>query len=167
MPTKVRLVKAVVFLVVVCGCESWMLKKAEGQGIDAFELWCWRKLLRVPWTARKSNRSILKEINAVYALKGLMLKLQFFGYLMQTVDSLEKALMLERLRAGERGVTEDDMVGWHHRLDGHELEQTPRYKEHLGMLQSMGSQRVRHDLMTEKQQQQLFMHILGFLPGVH
>ena len=96
LPTKVRLVKAVVFLVVVCGCESWMLKKAEGQGIDAFELWCWRKLLRVPWTARKSNRSILKEINAVYALKGLMvkLKLQYFGHLMRRVDSLEKTLML-------------------------------------------------------------------------
>ena len=103
LPTKVRLVKAMVFLVVMCACESWMLKKAEGQGIDAFELWCWRKLLRVPWTARKSNQSILKEINPINALKGLMLKLQYFGHLMQTVDSLEKALMLERLRAeGER-----------------------------------------------------------------
>ena len=96
MPTKVSLVKAVVFPVVVYGCESWTIKKAERQRIDAFELWCWRRLLRVPWTARRSNQSILKEISPEYSLEGLMLKLklQYFGHLMQRVDSLEKTLML-------------------------------------------------------------------------
>ena len=82
VPTKVRLVKAMVFPVVIYGCESWTIKKAEGQIIDAFELWCWRRLLRVPWTARRSNQSILKEINSEYSLKGLKLKLQYFGHLM-------------------------------------------------------------------------------------
>ena len=82
IPTKVRLVKAMVFPVVIYGCESWTIKKAEGQIIDAFELWCWRRLLRVPWTARRSNQSILKEINSEYSLKGLKLKLQYFGHLM-------------------------------------------------------------------------------------
>ena len=94
--TIVHLVKAVVFPVVMYGCESWTIQKAEGQGIDAFELWCWRRLLRVPWTARRSNQSILKEINLEYSLQGLMLKLklQSFGHLMQRADSLEKILML-------------------------------------------------------------------------
>ena len=97
MPTKVRLVKAMVFPVVMYGCESWTVKKAERQRIDAFELWCWRKLLRVHWTARRSNQSILKEISPVIYLEGMMLKLklQYFGHLMQRVDSLEKTLMLE------------------------------------------------------------------------
>ena len=96
MPTKVRLVKAVVFPVVMYGCESWTVKKAECQRIDAFGLWCWRRLLRVPWTARRSNQSILKEISSGCLLEGLMLKLklQYFGHLMQRVDSLEKTLML-------------------------------------------------------------------------
>ena len=96
MPTKVRLVKAMVFPVVMDGCESWTVKKAEGQRIDAFELWCWRRLLRVPWTARRSNQSILKEISPGCSLGGMMLKLelQYFGHLMQRVDSLEKTLML-------------------------------------------------------------------------
>ena len=96
LPTKVRLVKAMVFPVVMYGCESWTVKKAERQKIDAFELWCWRRLLRVPWTARRSNQSILKEISPGYSLEGLMLqlKLQYFGHLMQNVDSLEKTLML-------------------------------------------------------------------------
>ena len=95
LPTKVRLVKAMVFPV-MCGCESWTVKKAECQRIDAFELWCWRRLLRVPWTARRSNQSILKEIIPGCSLEGLMLKLklQYFGYLIQRVDSLEKTLML-------------------------------------------------------------------------
>ena len=90
--TKVHLVKAMVFAVVMYGCESWTVKKAECQSIDAFELWCWRRLLRVPWTARRSNQSILKEINPEYSLEGLMLKLklQYFGHLMQRADSLEK-----------------------------------------------------------------------------
>ena len=97
---KVHLVKALVFPVVMYGCESWMVKKAERQKIDAFELWCWRRLLRVPWTAERSNESILKEISPGCSLEGLMLKLklQYFGHLMQRVDSLEKTLMLGRIR---------------------------------------------------------------------
>ena len=105
LPTKVRLVKGMVFPVVMCGCESWIVKKAEHQSIDAFELWCWRRLLRVPWTARRSNQSILKEISPGCSLKGLMLKLklQYFGHLMRRVDSLEKTLMLGTIRGGRRG----------------------------------------------------------------
>ena len=96
LPTKVRLVRAMVFPVVMYGCESWTVKKAEHQRIDAFELWCWRKLLRVPWTARRSNQSILKEISPGISLEGMMvkLKLQYFGHLMRRVDLLEKTLML-------------------------------------------------------------------------
>ena len=96
LPTKVRLAKAMVFPVVMYGCESWTVKKAERQRIDAFELWCWRRLLRVPWAARRSNQSILKEISPGYSLEGMMLKLklQYFGHLMRRVDSLEKTLML-------------------------------------------------------------------------
>ena len=98
LPTKVHLVKAMVFLVVMYGCESWTIKKAECQRIDAFELWCWRRLLRVPWTARRSNQSILMEISPGCSLEGLTLKLklQYIGYLMRRVDSLEKTLMLGR-----------------------------------------------------------------------
>uniref|UniRef100_A0A8B9YFC3 Reverse transcriptase domain-containing protein n=1 Tax=Bos mutus grunniens TaxID=30521 RepID=A0A8B9YFC3_BOSMU len=105
LPTKVRLVKAMVFPVVMYGCESWTVKKAERQRIDAFELWCWRRRLRVPWTARRSNQSILKEISPAISLEGMMLKLklQYFGYLMQRVDSLEKTLMLEVLGARGEG----------------------------------------------------------------
>ena len=115
MPTKVRIVKAMVFSVVMCGCESWTVKKAEHGRIDAFELWCWRRLLRVPWTVRRSNQSILKEINPEYSWEGLMLKLQSFGYLMQSADSLEKTLMLGKIEGQEeKGTTEDEMVGWHH-----------------------------------------------------
>ena len=97
LPTKVHLVKAMVFPVVMYGCKSWTVKKAEHRSIDAFELWCWRRLLRVPWTARRSNQSTLKEISPGCALEGLMLKLklQYFGHLMQSIDSLEKTLMLE------------------------------------------------------------------------
>ena len=96
LPTKVHLVKAMVFPLVVCGCESWTVKKAEHQRIDAFELWCWRRLLRVPWTARRSNQSILKEISPRISLEGMMvkLKLQYFGHLLRRIDSLEKTLML-------------------------------------------------------------------------
>ena len=99
LPTKVRLVKAMVFLVVMYGCESWAIKKAEHQRIDAFELWCWRRLLRVHWTARRWNQSILKEISPEYSLEGLMLKLklQYFGHLMRRADSLEKTLMLGKI----------------------------------------------------------------------
>ena len=97
LPTKVRLVKAMVFPVVMCGCESWTIKKAECRRIDAFEFWCWRRLLRVPWTARIYNLSTLKEISTEYSLEGLMLKLQYFGHLMQRTDSLEKTLMLGKI----------------------------------------------------------------------
>ena len=117
LPTKVRLVKAMVFPVVMYGCESWTIKKAECQRIDAFELWCWRRLLRVPWTARRSNQSILKEISPKYSLEGLMvkLKLQYFGHLIQRTDSLEKTLMLGKIEVKRRrGKTEDEMVGWPH-----------------------------------------------------
>ena len=102
--TKVHIVQAMVFSVVIYGCESWTIKKAEHQRIDAFKLWCWKKLLRVPWTARRSNQSILKEINPEYSLKGLMLKLklQNFGHLMQRADSLEKTLMLGKTEGKRR-----------------------------------------------------------------
>ena len=104
MSAKVRLVKAMVFPVVMYGCESWTIKKAEHPRIDAFELWCWRRLLRVPWTARRSNQSILKEISPEYSLEGLMLKLkfQYFGHLMRRTDSLEKTLMLGKIEGRRR-----------------------------------------------------------------
>ena len=154
LPTKVRLVKAMVFLVVMYGCESWTIKKAESWRIDAFELWCWTRLLRVPWTARRSNQSILKEISPGYSLEGLMLKLklQYFGHLMQRADSFEKTLMLERLRAGGEG----DNRGW----DGWMASLTQWkwvwvdsgswwWPGRPGMLQFMGSQRVGHDWANE------------------
>ena len=99
LPTKVHLVKAMVFPIVLYGCESWTIKKAERHRIDAFELWCWRRLLRVPWTARRSNQSILKEISSEYSFEGLMLKLklQYFGHLMQITESLKKTLMLGKI----------------------------------------------------------------------
>ena len=104
LTTKVHLVKAMVFPVVMYGCENWTLKKAEGQRIDAFELWCWRRLLRVPWTARRSNHSILKDINPEYSLEGLMskLKLQYFGHMMRRTDSFEKTLMLVKIEGRRR-----------------------------------------------------------------
>ena len=125
LPTNVPLVKAMVFPVVMYGCESWTVKKAEHRKIDAFELWCWRRLLRVPWTARRSNKSILKEISPGCSLEGLMLKLklQYFGHLMGRVDSLEKDPDPGRdWGQEEKGTTEDELVGWHHRLDGREFE---------------------------------------------
>ena len=105
MPTKVRLVKGMVFPVVMYGCESWTVKKAEHQGNDAFKLWCWRRLLRVPWNARKSNQTILKEINPEYSLEKLMLKLklQYFGHLMRRTDSFEKLLMLGKIKGKRKG----------------------------------------------------------------
>ena len=104
LPTKVCPVKAMVFPVVIYGCERWTMKKAECQRIDAFELWCWRRLLRVPWTARRSSQSVLKEISPEYSLEGLMLKLklQYFGHLMQRTDSLEKTLMLGKIEGRRR-----------------------------------------------------------------
>ena len=133
LPTKIRLVKSMVFPVVMCGCESWTVKKAEHQRIDAFELWCWRRLLRVPWTARRSNQSILKEISSGISLEGMMLKLklQYFGHLMRRVDSLEKTLMLGGI--GGRGIRGQQRMRW---LDGITNSMDLRF---------MGSQRVGHD----------------------
>ena len=121
--TKVHLVKATVFPVVIYGCESWTIKKAECRRIDAFELWYWRRLLRVPWTARRSNQSILKEVSPEYSLEGLILKLklQYFGHLIWRTDS-GKTLMLGKDWRQEKGMTEDEMVGWHHWLNEHEFE---------------------------------------------
>ena len=150
LPAKVRLVKAMVFPVVMYGCESWTVKKAECRRIDAFELWCWRRLLRVPWTARRSNQSILKEISPGCSLEGLILKLklQYFGHLMRRVDSLEKTLMLGGIGGRKRR-------GWQRFrwLDGitdsMDLSLSWWWTGRPGVLQSMGSQRVGHDWVTE------------------
>ena len=124
LPAEVRLVKAMVFPVVMYGCESWTIKKAECWKNWCFQLWCWRRLLRVPWIARRSNQSILKEISPECSLEGLMLKLklQYFGQLMRRADSLEKTLMPGKdWGQEEKATTEDEIVGWHHWLNGHEL----------------------------------------------
>ena len=115
------------FPVAVYRCESWTIKKTEHQRINVFVLWCWRRLLRVPWTARRSNQSILNKISPEYSLEGLMLKLklQFFGHLMRRTDSLEKTLIVGKIEGRRRGVTENEVVGWHHRLDGHDFEHVP------------------------------------------
>ena len=124
LPTKVRLVKAMVFPVGLYRCESWTIKKAECWRIDAFELWYWRRLLRVPWTARRSNQSILKEISPKYSLEGLMLKLklQYLGHLMRRTDSLEKTDAGKHWRQEEKGTTEDEMVRCYHWFNGQEFE---------------------------------------------
>ena len=154
LPKKVHLVKAIVFPVVMYGCESWTIKKAEHWEIDAFELWCWRRLLRVPWTARRSNQSILKEVSPEYSLEGLMLKLklQYFGHLIWRTDSLEKTLRLQRLKAGGEG----DNKGWNGWMASPTqwtwLWVSSRswwWTGKPGVLQSMGSQRARHDWATE------------------
>ena len=135
-------VKAMIFPVVVCGCESWTIKKAECRGIDAVELWCWRRLLRIPWTSRRSNQSILKEISPGCSLEGLVLKLklQYFGHVMQRVDSFEKTLMLGKIEGRrEMGMTEDKMVGWHHRLNGHGFGWTLGVGDGQGGLACCGS----------------------------
>ena len=154
LPTKVHLVKATVFPVVMYGCESWTVKKAEHQRIDAFKLWCWRRLLTVPWTARRSHQSILKVISPGYSLEGMMLKLklQYFGHLMWRIDSLEKTLMLEGIGGRRRR-------GWLRMrwLDGITDSMDMSLSElwefwctgRPGVLQFMGSQRVRHDWATE------------------
>ena len=123
LPTEVHLVMAMVFPVVMYECESWTMKKVECQRIDGFELWCWRRLLRVPWTARRSNQFILKEISPGCSLEGLMLKLklQYFGHLMR-IDSLKKTVAGKDWGQEEKGTREDGMARWHHRLDGHEFE---------------------------------------------
>ena len=135
MLTKVHFVKAMVFPVVMYGCESWTIKKAEHWRIDAFALCCRRRLLRVPWTARRSNQSILKEINAEYSLERLILKLklQYFGHLIRRIDSLEKTLMLGKIEGRRRG-WQDQMVGWHHQLNGYEFEQAPGVSDGQGSL---------------------------------
>ena len=132
----IHLVKAMVFPVVMYGCQSWTVKKAEHQRMDAFELWCWRRLLRVPWTARRSNQSILKEISPGCSLEGLILKLklQYFGHLMQRVDSLEKTLMLGGTWGRRRRGRQDEMAGWHHRHNGHEFGWTPGVDDGQGGL---------------------------------
>ena len=154
LPTKFHLVKAMVFLVVVYGYESWTVKKAECRRIDAFELWCWRRLLRVPWTARRSNQSILKEISPGCSLKGLILKLK----LLLWPPYVKSCLIGKDPDAGkvwgqeEKGTTEDEMIGWHHRLNGHGFGWTPGVDDGQGGLvccRFMGSQRVRHDWVTE------------------
>ena len=126
LPTKVCLVKTIVFPVVMYVCESWTVKKAEHWRTDAFELWCWRWLLRVPWPARRSNHSILKEISPGCSLEGMMpkLKLQYFGHLMWRVDSLEESDAGRDWGQEEKGTTEDEMAGWHHWLDGRESQWT-------------------------------------------
>ena len=138
LPTKVCVVKAMVFPAVMFGCESWTIKKAECLRIEAFELWCWRRLLRVPWTARRANQSILKEISPEYSLQGLSLKLklQYSGHLMRRTDSSEKTDAEKDRRQEEKGTIEDEMVGWHHRLDGHEFEQAPGVGDGQGGLVS-------------------------------
>ena len=135
LSTKVHLVKAMVFPVVMYGCESWTIKKAEHRRIDAFELWCWRRLLRIPWTVRRSNQSILKEISPGCSLEGLMLKLklQYFGHLMWRTDSLERPWWWERLKAEGEGDDREWDGGSHHWLDGHEFEQA------LGVGDTQGS----------------------------
>ena len=150
LPTKVRLVKAMVFPVVMYGYESWTVKKAECRRIDAFELWCWRRLLRVPWTARRSNQSIRKETSPGCSLEGLTLKLklQYFGHLMLKSWLIGKDPDAVRdWGQEEKGTTEDEMAGWHHRLDGHEFVWTRNWwwTGRPGVLWFMGLQGVRHD----------------------
>ena len=153
LPTKICLVKAMVFPIVMYGCESWTIKQAKNWRIDAFELWCWRRLLRVPWTVRRSNQSILREINPEYSLEGLMLKLklQYFGHLMWRANLLEKTLMLGKFEV------EGDDRGW----DGWMASPTQWtwicasskswwWMGKPGVLQSMGWQRVGHDWVTEQ-----------------
>ena len=126
LPTKVHRVKVMVLPVAMCGCETWTIKKAERHSFDAFELWRWRRLLRVPRTARRLNQSVLKEINHEYSLEGLMLKLkfQYFGHLMQTVTHWKSTWCWESLRAEEKRASEVEMAGWHGLCNGHELGQT-------------------------------------------
>ena len=143
-----------VFPVVMYGCERWTIKKAEHQRIDAFELWCWRRLLRVPWTARRSNQSILKEISPEYSLEGLMLKLklQYFGHLIRRTDLLEKTLMLGKIEGKRRRGWQRMrwLDGWHHRLNGHEFEQTPGVGDAQGSLECCSPWGCKESDTTER-----------------
>ena len=158
LPTKVYIVKAMVSPVVTYRCESWTVKKAECQRIDTFELWCWRRLLRVPWRARRLNQTILKEINPEYSLKGWMLrlKLQHFGHLMRRAISLEKTLKLGKIeskrRRGQQRIRQLDSITKSMDMNLSKLQETVEDRGGL-VLQSMGSQKVRHDLVSEQQQQ--------------
>ena len=148
-----HLVKAMVFPEFMYVSDSWTIKKAEHRGIDAFQLWCWRRLLRVPWSARRSNQSILKEISPGCSLEGLMLKLklQYSSHLMRTIDSFEKTPMLGKIEGRRRkGTTEDEMVGWHHRLDGHGFGWTLGVGDGQGGLAYCGSWGHKQSDTTEQ-----------------
>ena len=151
MPTKVCLVKAMVFPIVMYGCESWTIKKAECWRIDAFELWCWRRPLRVPWTARRSNQSILKEISPEYSLEGLMLKLKLniLATWCEELTHLKEPDAGKDWRWEEKGMTEDEMVGWYHRLNGHKFEWTPGVGDEEGGLSCSNSWGCKESDTTE------------------
>ena len=154
LPTKVLIAKAVVFPIVMYGCESWTIKKAEHQTTDAFELWCWRRLLRVPWAAKRSNQSILKEINPEYSWEGLMLKLQYFGHLMSRTDSLEKTLMLgkieDRRRRGQQRIRWLDGITDLMDMNLSKLRET--VKDRAAWRAAAHGVPKRHNLATEQQQ---------------
>ena len=149
LPTKVRLVKAMVFPVVTYGCESWTVKKAERWRIDAFKVWCWRRLFRIPWTARRSKQSILKEISPGCSLEGLMLKLnvQYLGHLMWRADLWEKTLMLGKIEGRRRRGWQ--RMRWHHQLNGHGFGWTPGVADGQGGLACYGSWGHKESDMTE------------------
>ena len=152
--TKVHLVQAMVFPIVMYGCEIWTIKKAKRRRINSFELWCWRRLLRVLWTARRSNQSVLKEVSPEYSLEGLMLKLHLWPILW---PSDGKSWLIGKdpdvgkgWRREEKGMTEDEMVGWHHRLNGHELEQSPGAGDGQGSLAWCSPWGRKESDMTER-----------------
>ena len=151
LPTKVHLVKAIVFPVVMYGYESWTIKKVEHRRIDTFELWCWRRLLRVPWTAEKSNQSILKEISPEYSLERLMLKLklQYLANWCEELTHWKRLWCWQRLKTGEV-VTEDEIIGWHHWLNGHEFEQALGVGDGQGSLECCSPWGRKELQMTER-----------------